>query len=132
MLWYLVGEPMHAYRMQKLIEAQGKHRVVNVRSPASLYQTIKQLEHHGLIKIKETVRDGNQPDRTVYAVTDAGRQAAREWLRDAFLSETVGEYPEFVAAVSILLAFASRWKHENNLRSEQSGWRPISPRPKPS
>jgi len=102
-LWYLVGEPMHAYRMQKLIEAQGKHRVVNVRSPASLYQTIKRLEHHGLIKIKETVRDSNQPDRTVYAVTDAGRHAAREWLH-AFLSETGGEYREFLAAVSILFA----------------------------
>jgi DNA-binding PadR family transcriptional regulator len=102
-LWYLVGEPMHAYRMQKLIEAQGKHRVVNVRSPASLYQTIKRLEHHGLIKIKETVRDSNQRDRTVYAVTDAGRQAAREWLH-AFLLETGGEYPQFLAAVSIMFA----------------------------
>ena len=102
-LWYLVGEPMHAYRMQKLIEAQGKHRVVNVRSPASLYQTIKRLEHHGLIKIKETVRDSNLPDRTVYAVTDAGRQAAREWLH-ASVSETGGEYPEFLAAVSMLFA----------------------------
>jgi DNA-binding PadR family transcriptional regulator len=102
-LWYLVDEPMHAYRMQKLINAQGKHRVVNVRSPASLYQTIKRLEHHGLIKIKETVRDSNQPDRTVYAVTDAGRHAAREWLHSS-LRETGGEYPEFLAALSMLFA----------------------------
>ncbi len=102
-LWYLVGEPMHPYRMQKLIEAQGKQRVVNVRSPASLYQTIKRLEHHGLIKIKETVRDSNQPDRTLYAVTDAGRHAARDWLH-AFLIKTGGEYPEFLAAVSMLFA----------------------------
>lgn len=104
-LWQLIGEPMHAYRMQKLIEAQGKHRVVNVRSPASLYQTIKRLEHHGLVEVEETVRGNNQPDRTVYAITDSGRQAARTWLREMLL-ETGGEYPEFIAAISILFALA--------------------------
>ena len=102
-LWQLVGEPMHAYRMQKLIEAQGKHRVVNVRSPASLYQTIKRLQHHGLVEVKETVRGSNQPDRTVYAVTDSGRLAARQWLREMLL-ETGSEYPEFLAAVSMVFA----------------------------
>ncbi len=100
-LWQLIGEPMHTYRMQKLIEAQGKNRVVNVRSPASLYQTIKRLEHHGLVEVKETIRGSRQPDRTVYTITDPGRETALEWLRE-MLVETHGEYPEFIAAVSIL------------------------------
>ncbi len=39
-LWQLFPEPMHDYRMQKLFEAEGKDRIVNVRSRASLYQTI--------------------------------------------------------------------------------------------
>ena len=100
-LWQLIGEPMHTYRMQKLIEAQGKHRVVNVRSPASLYQTIKRLEHHGLVEVKETIRGSSQPDRTVYTITESGRDTAREWLRE-MLVETRGDYPEFIAAVSVL------------------------------
>ena len=100
-LWQLIDQPMHVYRMQKLIEGQGKHRVVNVRSPASLYQTIKRLEQHGLVEVQETVRDSSQPDRTVYAITDAGRAAARAWLQEMML-ETSGDYPEFIAAVSIL------------------------------
>lgn len=100
-LWELISEPMHVYRMQKLIEVQGKHRVVNVRSPGSLYQTINRLERHGLVEVKETVRGDNHPDRTVYTVTDSGRHVAREWLREMLL-ETDGEYPEFIAAVSIL------------------------------
>jgi DNA-binding PadR family transcriptional regulator len=104
-LWHLVEEPTHVYRMQKLIEGQGKHRVVNVRSPASLYQTIKRLEHHGLVEVSEKVRDGNQPDRTVYAITDLGRQTARQWLREMLL-ETAGEYPEFIAAVSMMFVLA--------------------------
>ena len=102
-LLQLVGEPMHAYRMQKLIEAQGKHRVVNVRSPASLYQTIKRLQQHRLVEVAETVRGGSQPDRTVYAITDFGRWAAREWLRE-MLRETGSEYPEFLAALSMVFA----------------------------
>jgi DNA-binding PadR family transcriptional regulator len=100
-LWELISEPMHVYRMQKLIEVQGKHRVVNVRSPGSLYQTINRLERLGLVEVKETVRGDNHPDRTVYAVTDSGREVAQEWLREMLL-ETDGEYPEFIAAVSIL------------------------------
>jgi len=104
-LWYLVDEPMHVYRMQKLIEAQGKHRVVNVKSPASLYQTVKRLERLGLVEVQETVRGSSQPDRTVYAITDAGRLAAREWLRE-MLVDTGSDYPEFLTAISVVFALA--------------------------
>jgi DNA-binding PadR family transcriptional regulator len=104
-LWHLIDEPMHVYRMQKLIEGQGKDRVVNVRSPASLYQTIKRLQQHGLVEVKATVRAGNQPDRTVYAITDAGREAAYRWLEQILL-ETGGEYPEFVAALSMVFVLS--------------------------
>ena len=100
-LWLLYEQPQHVYRMQKLIEAQAKDRVVNVRSRASLYQTIERLQRHGLVEIVETVRAEARPERTVYGITDAGRETAREWLRE-MLSSTGGEFPDFVAAVSIL------------------------------
>jgi DNA-binding PadR family transcriptional regulator len=100
-LWQLFAEPMHVYRMQKLFEAQGKDRVVNVRSRASLYQTIERLQRVGLVEVAETVRQPGYPDRVVYAITDAGRLTARDWLRE-MLSDPGGEYPEFIAALSIL------------------------------
>ena len=100
-LWLLYQEPMHVYRMQKLIEAQGKDRVVNVRARASLYQTLERLVRLGLVEVSETVRQDGYPDRVVYAITEPGREAAREWLRE-MLRTTDGEYPEFIAAVSIL------------------------------
>jgi DNA-binding PadR family transcriptional regulator len=100
-LWLLYQGPLHVYRMQKLIEHQGKDRVVNVRSRASLYQTLERLMRLGLVEVHETVREEGYPERVVYALTDAGRQAARDWLRE-MLSTTGGEYPEFIAAVSIL------------------------------
>jgi DNA-binding PadR family transcriptional regulator len=100
-LWLLYEQPQHVYRMQKLIEAQGKDRVVNVRARASLYQTIQRLQRLGLVEVRETVRAQAHPERIVYGITDAGREAAREWLRE-MLRTTGGEFPDFIAAVSIL------------------------------
>jgi len=100
-LWQLFEGPMHVYRVQKMIEAQGKDRVVNVRSRASLYQTIERLHRHGLVEWFATGRADRYPDRVVYEITDAGRAVARQWLRE-MLHTTEGEYPEFIAALSIL------------------------------
>jgi DNA-binding PadR family transcriptional regulator len=98
----LIEAPMHVYRMQKLIEQRGKNRVVNVRSRASLYQALDRLVRLGLVEVRETVRGETRPDRTIYAITDAGREAASEWLRD-MLRSTGGEFPEFIAAVSVMM-----------------------------
>jgi DNA-binding PadR family transcriptional regulator len=100
-LWQLNAAPNHAYGLQKLFEQQGKDRVVNLRSRANLQQAIKRLQRLGLVEVRETVRGEGYPDRIVYAITDAGREAARAWLRE-LLSESRGEFPDFIAAVSIL------------------------------
>jgi DNA-binding PadR family transcriptional regulator len=100
-LWQLIAGPNHAYGLQKLFTSQGKDRVVNLRSRANLQQAIKRLERLGLVEVHETVRSEGYPNRIVYAITDAGREAARAWLRE-MLAETTGEFPDFMAAVSIL------------------------------
>ena len=104
-LWQLYQGPKHVYGLQKLLEEQGKDRVVNVRSRASLYQTIDRLVRLGLVEVQETVRAEGYPDRIVYAITDRGRDAAREWLRE-MLRTTGGEFPEFINAVSVLFGLA--------------------------
>jgi DNA-binding PadR family transcriptional regulator len=104
-LWLLFEQPQHVYGMQKLIKAQGKDRVVNVRARASLYQTIERLVRLGLVEVSETVRSEGYPDRIVYAITDSGREVARAWLRET-LRMTGDEYPEFIAAVSIMFGLA--------------------------
>jgi DNA-binding PadR family transcriptional regulator len=104
-LWLLFEQPQHVYGMQKLIKAQGKDRVVNVRARASLYQTIERLVRLGLVEVSETVRSEGYPDRIVYAITDSGREVARAWLRET-LRTTGDEYPEFIAAVSIMFGLA--------------------------
>ena len=100
-LWQLYAEPMHVYKLQKLFEATGKGRVINIRSRASLYQTLERLQRHGLVEVVETARVEGYPDRVIYATTPAGLEVAREWLRQ-MLRTTGNDYPEFLAALSIL------------------------------
>jgi DNA-binding PadR family transcriptional regulator len=97
----LAEAPMHVYRMQQLIEQRGRDRVVNVRSRASLYQAIQRLERLGLVTAQATVKGAAHPDRTVYAITDAGRAAVTQWLRE-LLRTTGAEFPPFTAAVSLM------------------------------
>lgn len=119
MLWQLFEGPMHVYRMQKMFESQGKDRVVNLRSRASLYQAIERLERYGLVEVFETRREEGYPDRVVYAITDEGREVAREWLRE-MLHNTEGEYPEFIAAVSILFGLPpEEARSELEIRAEK-------------
>ena len=118
-LWQLFQGPMHAYRMQKLFQAQGKDRVVNLRARASLYQTLERLVRLGLVEVADTVRQEGYPDRVVYAITDAGRDVARQWLRE-MLRTTDGEYPEFIVAVSLLFGLSpEEARTELEMRSER-------------
>jgi DNA-binding PadR family transcriptional regulator len=104
-LLQLGAEPMHVYRMQKLFEQQGKDRVVNVRSRASLYQAIERLVRLGLVEAAGSERQPGYPDRVIYAVTDAGRDVAQDWLR-RLLRDGGEQYPDFVAALSVVFALA--------------------------
>ncbi|MET7451431.1 PadR family transcriptional regulator [Streptomyces sp. NPDC005574] len=95
-------KPLHPYGIQRLVKDWGKEQVVNVRQRASLYRTIERLNGDGLIAVRETGRDQLYPERTVYEVTDAGRETARTWLEE-MLSAPKQEFPEFPAALSNLL-----------------------------
>ncbi|WP_232383074.1 PadR family transcriptional regulator [Actinomadura violacea] len=91
--------PLHPYGIQRLIKEWGKEQVVNVEQRASLYRTIDRLNAAGLIAVRQTERGSQYPERTVYEVTEAGRETARTWIR-AMLAAPKREFPEFPAAVS--------------------------------
>ncbi|WP_060905212.1 PadR family transcriptional regulator [Streptomyces scabiei] len=99
-------KPLHPYGIQRLVKDWGKEQVVNVRQRAGLYRTIERLSGDGLIAVRETERDQQYPERTVYEVTDAGRATARAWL-EQMLTVPKEEFPEFPAALSNLLLLTS-------------------------
>jgi DNA-binding PadR family transcriptional regulator len=94
--------PLHPYAMQRLIRQWGKDRVVNVGQRANLYKTIRRLQDAGLVAVRQTERDQRYPERTVYEVTDAGREAATEWIAD-MIAVPRNEFPQFPAALSFVM-----------------------------
>jgi len=98
----LAYKPLHPYGVQRLLKEWGKEKVVNVGQRASLYKTMERLTAAGLIAVRETERDQQYPERTVYELTDAGREAARAWIGD-IVREPRPEYPEFPAALSFVM-----------------------------
>src|SRR3984893_10544313 len=101
-LLMLSAGPIHPYELQRRIKLWGKDQVVNVAQRASLYKTIDRLTQAGLIAVGQTERDQRFPERTVYELTDAGRQTGRAWLVD-MLSIPRNEFPQFPAALSFIM-----------------------------
>ena len=98
----LQAAPLHPYGMQRLLKLWGKDHVINVGQRANLYKTIKRLDQAGLIAVRQTEHHQQYPERTVYEVTETGRQAAADWLTE-MLARPRNEYPRFPAALSFVM-----------------------------
>lgn len=101
-LSYLSRSPMHPYELSRTLRENNDVRSIKFNH-GSLYMVVKQLAGAGFIVEQETSREGQRPERTVYAITDAGRREARDWLRE-LVEEPRHEYPDFVAALSLIAA----------------------------
>jgi DNA-binding PadR family transcriptional regulator len=101
-LSYLTQQPMHPYQLGRTLHDHGDARSIKFNH-GSLYMVVQQLAKVGFIIAQETTREGQRPERTVYAITDAGRHEVRDWLRD-LIAEPQHEYPRFVAALSLIAA----------------------------
>ena len=92
--------PMHPYEMHQLVRDRGTDYVIKVRA-GSLYHTVERLHRLALIEPVETGREGRRPERTVYAITDAGRDEFTSNLRD-LLRFPAEEFPVFASALEML------------------------------
>src|SRR5438874_13533638 len=101
-LSYLTQGPMHPYELGRTLRDHGDERSIKFNH-GSLYMVVQQLERAGFITEQETSREGQRPERTVYALTAAGRDELHDWLRE-LVEEPQHEYPHFVAALSLIAA----------------------------
>jgi DNA-binding PadR family transcriptional regulator len=99
---YLSQQPMHPYELGRTLREHGDARSIKFNH-GSLYMVVGQLAKAGYVTELETSREGQRPERTVYALTDAGRAEFRDWLRE-LVAEPQQEYPHFVAALSLIAA----------------------------
>lgn len=95
----LAEQPRHPYEIQRLIRERKKDFASGTQR--SLYHTIDRLVKAGLIHPAETNREGNRPERTIYQITDNGRDSLMEWLGE-LLAQPLPEYPLFTVAISFL------------------------------
>jgi DNA-binding PadR family transcriptional regulator len=93
---------MHPYELSRMLRDHGDVRSIKFNH-GSLYMVVGQLAKAGLITEQETTREGQRPERTVYALTDAGRDEFRDWLGE-LVEQPQHEYPHFVAALSLIAA----------------------------
>jgi DNA-binding PadR family transcriptional regulator len=99
-LSYLSRRPMHPYELGRTLRENGDERSIKFNH-GSLYMVVGQLERAGFVAPLETSRSGLRPERTVYAITEPGREELHDWLRE-LVEEPQHEYPHFVAALSLI------------------------------
>jgi DNA-binding PadR family transcriptional regulator len=99
-LGLLAERPMHPYEMSTTLRERAKEESIKLNY-GSLYAVVESLLRHELIEVQETVREGRRPERTIYAITDAGRTEFVDWLSD-LLAVPVKEYLQFEAALSLM------------------------------
>lgn len=96
----LFERPMHPYEMAATLRERQKDASIKLNY-GSLYTVVEQLQRASFIVPRETSRDGRRPERTIYAITDAGTARMRDWMRD-LIRLPAKEYPQFEAAISLL------------------------------
>lgn len=94
------GRPMHPYEIATVLKQTGKKSDMNIKW-GSLYTVVQNLDRHGFIEATTSNRDGRRPERTVYAITGAGRGELRDWMRE-LVAVVEPETNRFEAALSVL------------------------------
>jgi DNA-binding PadR family transcriptional regulator len=98
----LEERPMHPYEMSTTLRERHKEDSIKLNY-GSLYSVVAALQKYQLITAKETVREGNRPERTIYEITQAGRTKMADWL-SGLISTPAREFTGFEAALSLMAA----------------------------
>jgi DNA-binding PadR family transcriptional regulator len=95
-------KPMHPYEVAQTLRQRAKQESVRLNY-GSLYAVVESLEKNGFVKATGTVQEGRRPQRTVYAITDAGLTEMTDWLTE-LIGTPAKEYPAFMAGLSFIPA----------------------------
>jgi DNA-binding PadR family transcriptional regulator len=97
-------EPMHPYQIERVIRE--RHKSWAMGKTRSLYHAVDHLLADGLVEPLEISREGKRPERTVYAITEAGREEQQTWLAD-LIQSPAPEHPLFLVALSFIASLPS-------------------------
>jgi DNA-binding PadR family transcriptional regulator len=83
LLAMLAVRPMHGYEVRQMLEKRRMHLWANIQY-GSIYRGLQQLSREGLVGESGEERAGKRPTRTIYHITDAGRESLKTLLRQAW------------------------------------------------
>ncbi|MFC1406317.1 MULTISPECIES: PadR family transcriptional regulator [Streptacidiphilus] len=99
-LGLLLEQPSHPHQMlAELRERSDNHAAAITRG--TLYNTVAALAEAGWLASQGRQRSGNRPERTVYALTEEGRQELVRRL-DSQIRNPEREFSQFLGAVTYL------------------------------
>lgn len=82
-LGFLRERNYHGYELKKIIEKRmGSWTDIKF---GSIYHALGHLEKSGAVRKVSTTKDGAKPARSIYAITDAGREEFKTLLRENIL-----------------------------------------------
>lgn len=83
---------MHGHQLRLLAEEEHVHNWTDI-TVGAIYGAIKRLAADDLLRVVRTEREGNFPERHVYAITDAGRTVVAVLRRETLLDVTMKPDP---------------------------------------
>ncbi|MDF2836645.1 MAG: PadR family transcriptional regulator [Paenibacillus sp.] len=112
-LGLMMEQERHPYDIRQTIKARNWHVTFNVRD-GSLYYAVDQLRDDGLIEAAEVVQIAgqNRPDKTIYRITDKGREALLSLLHKQLGETAFPQHPLLQA-----LPFIRHADRERTLRA---------------
>jgi DNA-binding PadR family transcriptional regulator len=85
-LGLLAQKPRHGYELHAAFAAVIGGGMWEVK-PAQVYTTLERLEESGLVETESDLGEGHEPARRIYAITQDGRKALKEWFADGVPTE---------------------------------------------
>jgi DNA-binding PadR family transcriptional regulator len=103
--------PMHPYEMASTMRERHHDEFIRLNF-GTLYHTVDVLERNGWIVSVEREKEGRRPERTIYQLTDSGRQALIRTLGE-LIRKPKREYPHFVAGLMFMHHLSSAEAADN-------------------
>lgn len=96
-LGLLMGGEKHPYEMQHIMKMRMDKLVSFYKG--SLYYAVEQLKDEGLIEVSQVIKEEKRPDKTVYKITETGKNEFQDLLMQQMSKEELHYDPLYTALV---------------------------------
>lgn len=80
-LGLLMEGPKHPYEIQQIVKERGMDCYIKF-AKGSLYYAFEKLQGQDLIEVAEVIRDTNRPEKTIYRITEKGKEQFQQLLTE--------------------------------------------------